>query len=114
MSDIVVTGGNALNGSVSVLGAKNAVLKQQVAALLAPGKHLLENVPHIADVELMGDVLRYVGAECVLDGHTLAIDVPDVYGYRLIVCLSRNPLLTESRLAANIFIPADFVPENVS
>ncbi len=76
MPEFVVTGGSALSGSVSVLGAKNAVLKQQVAALLAPGKHLLENVPHIVDVELMGRVLAYVGAECVLDDHTLTIDVP--------------------------------------
>ena len=77
MAEIVVTGGVALSGSVGVLGAKNAVLKQQVAALLAPGKHLLENVPHIVDVHLMGDVLGYVGADCVLDDHTLTIDVPD-------------------------------------
>ncbi|MDH3606916.1 MAG: UDP-N-acetylglucosamine 1-carboxyvinyltransferase [Acidimicrobiia bacterium] len=77
MSEFVVTGGSALAGTVSVLGAKNAVLKQQVAALLAPGKHLLENVPHIVDVELMGRVLEYVGAECVLDSHTLTIDVPE-------------------------------------
>ena len=76
MPSIVVTGGSALAGSVAVLGAKNAVLKQQVAALLAPGKHLLENVPHIVDVELMGDVLQYVGAICELEDHTLTIDVP--------------------------------------
>ena len=76
-SSIIVTGGNALFGNVSVLGAKNAVLKQQVAALLAPGKHMLENVPHIADVELMSEVLSYVGATCELEDHTLVIDVPE-------------------------------------
>ena len=76
MAEIVVTGGTALAGTVSVLGAKNAVLKQQVAALLAPGKHLLENVPHIADVEIMGRVLGHVGADCMLEDHTLTIDVP--------------------------------------
>lgn len=77
MANIVVTGGNALAGNVSVLGAKNAVLKQQVASLLAPGKHMLENVPHIADVELMSDVLSYVGATCELEDHSLVIDVPE-------------------------------------
>ncbi|MEE9533230.1 MAG: UDP-N-acetylglucosamine 1-carboxyvinyltransferase, partial [Acidimicrobiia bacterium] len=70
MAEIIVTGGNALAGNVSVLGAKNAVLKQQVAALLAPGKHMLENVPHIADVELMSEVLSFVGATCELEDHT--------------------------------------------
>ncbi|MEE8490019.1 MAG: UDP-N-acetylglucosamine 1-carboxyvinyltransferase [Acidimicrobiia bacterium] len=77
MAEIIVTGGNALAGNVSVLGAKNAVLKQQVAALLAPGKHMLENVPHIADVGLMSEVLSFVGATCELEDHTLVIDVPD-------------------------------------
>ena len=77
MAEIIVTGGNALAGKVSVLGAKNAVLKQQVAALLAPGKHMLENVPHIADVELMGEVLSHVGATCELEDHTLVIGVPE-------------------------------------
>jgi UDP-N-acetylglucosamine 1-carboxyvinyltransferase len=77
MSELVVTGGNPLMGTVAVLGAKNAVLKQQVAALLAPGKHMLENVPDIIDVQLMGDVLAHVGATCRFEDHTLIIDVPD-------------------------------------
>lgn len=77
MSELVVTGGTPLNGSVSVFGAKNAVLKQQVAALLASGKHMLENVPGIIDVELMGRVLAHIGADSVREDHTLVIDVPE-------------------------------------
>ncbi len=77
MDQIVVTGGERLDGTVSVLGAKNAVLKQMVAMLLAPGVHRLSNVPGIIDVELMGKVLDHTGAQCGLDGHTLVIEVPD-------------------------------------
>ena len=62
MDQIVVTGGAPLEGSVAVLGAKNAVLKQMVAMLLAPGTHRLTNVPGILDVELMGRVLDHIGA----------------------------------------------------
>jgi UDP-N-acetylglucosamine 1-carboxyvinyltransferase len=73
---VVVRGGEALGGSVGVLGAKNAALKHMVAALLAPGTHTLENVPSILDVEIMGRVLDHVGATCVRAGTTLTIDVP--------------------------------------
>ena len=72
-----VTGGARLDGEVAILGAKNAVLKHMVATLLAPGIHRLSNVPRILDVEIMGDVLRHVGATCERDGTTLEIDVPE-------------------------------------
>lgn len=78
MSDqIVVTGGNRLEGEVPILGAKNAVLKQMVAMLMASGTHRLTNVPGIIDVELMGQVLEHIGATCRFEGHTLTVDVPD-------------------------------------
>lgn len=77
-TDVVrVVGGTPLDGEVSVLGAKNAVLKHMVATLLAPGRHVLSNVPGIADVEIMGEVLQHVGAGCTRSGHTLVIDVPE-------------------------------------
>jgi UDP-N-acetylglucosamine 1-carboxyvinyltransferase len=76
MSTIRVTGGVPLRGSVAVLGAKNAVLKHMVATLLAPGHHLLDNVPGIVDVDLMCRVLEHIGASCRRDGHALHIDVP--------------------------------------
>ena len=41
------------SGTVKSLGAKNAVLKEIVSTLLAPGRHRLTNVPTILDVELM-------------------------------------------------------------
>ena len=72
MEQIVVTGGRVLNGSVEVCGAKNAVLKHLVAMLLAPGVHELENVPGIADVEIMSRVLEHIGATCHRDGTSLA------------------------------------------
>lgn len=77
MDRIVVTGGPRLDGSVSVYGAKNAVLKHMVATLLAPGVHVLRNVPGILDVQIMGAVLKHIGAECRVDGHSLTVTVPD-------------------------------------
>lgn len=59
-----------------MLGAKNAVLKEMAAMLLAPGRYLLSNVPRIFDVELMADVLRHTGAFCELTGNDLSVSVP--------------------------------------
>ncbi len=74
---IKVTGGSVLKGEVGVLGAKNAVLKEMVAMLMAAGVHRLTNVPGILDVSLMGRVLDHIGASCEFEGHTLTVQVPD-------------------------------------
>ncbi len=73
----VVQGGRRLSGTIGVYGAKNAVLKHLVVALLAPGVHHLANVPRILDVKLMADVLEHVGATCAFEGHEVTITVPD-------------------------------------
>jgi UDP-N-acetylglucosamine 1-carboxyvinyltransferase len=77
MAQIIVEGGPAVHGTVGVLGAKNAVLKEMAASLLAPGRHRLGNVPDILDVSLMGEVLAHVGCHVERDGHDLLIVVPD-------------------------------------
>lgn len=76
MSDFVVTGGNQLRGTVGVFGAKNAVLKEMAAMLLAPGRYHLNNVPAITDVELMAEVLRHTGAHCSISDHKLSVTMP--------------------------------------
>ena len=77
MSALIVEGGHRLSGAVGVLGAKNAVLKEMAATLLAPGRHLLGNVPDILDVELMAEVMSHVGCTVERNGHDLAVIVPD-------------------------------------
>lgn len=51
-----------LSGTVRAGGAKNSVLKLMAACLLAEGRHVLTNVPRITDVDIMGEVLRAMGA----------------------------------------------------
>lgn len=77
MSKILVEGGARLSGTVRTLGAKNAVLKEIVSTLLAPGRHHLTNVPSILDVELMGRVLEHIGCHIDQGDHELWIVVPD-------------------------------------
>lgn len=53
--------GGPLSGRVRVAGAKNSVLKLLAATLLAPGEYVLRNVPAIADVECMSELLASMG-----------------------------------------------------
>ncbi len=77
MPNIIVEGGKSLSGTVQVLGAKNAVLKEMVSTLLAPGRHRLTNVPSILDVELMCQVLEHTGCKVEKGHHELWIVVPE-------------------------------------
>lgn len=77
MSKILVEGGARLAGTVPTLGAKNAVLKEIVATLLAQGRHHLTNVPSILDVELIIQVLEHTGCKVERGDHELWIVVPD-------------------------------------
>jgi UDP-N-acetylglucosamine 1-carboxyvinyltransferase len=71
-----ITGGSRLVGEVSVTGAKNSVLKLMAASLLAVGKSTIRNVPDIADVEIMSDLLTRLGCSVTHQGDTVTIDVP--------------------------------------
>ncbi|WBB79478.1 UDP-N-acetylglucosamine 1-carboxyvinyltransferase [Micromonospora sp. WMMD882] len=60
--DVIRVGGTArLTGTVHVVGAKNSALKLMAAALLAPGRNVITNVPRITDIAIMGEVLRRLG-----------------------------------------------------
>lgn len=64
MEKIIVTGGSKLQGTVKVEGAKNAVLPILAASLLASeGKHHIQEVPNLADVQTIGEVLRSLNAK---------------------------------------------------
>ena len=79
MDVIEVEGGYPIQGTITVEGAKNSALKLMAATIMAPGVTTLTNVPNIADVHVMGKVLKALGAKIdVLDEHTLAIDTSAV------------------------------------
>lgn len=58
---IVVRRSSMLHGEVQVPGAKNSVLKLMAATLLAEGEYHLTNVPDIADVSTMCELLEALG-----------------------------------------------------
>ena len=68
----------ALEGEVQAFGAKNAVLKEMAACLLATGEHHLRNVPNITDVDVMGQLLVSLGCDVTVPRpHELVVTVPD-------------------------------------
>lgn len=58
-----ITGGTPLHGSVRVGGAKNASYKLMIAALLGESESRLLNFSHISDVELVRDIINYLGGQ---------------------------------------------------
>ncbi|MGE6513615.1 UDP-N-acetylglucosamine 1-carboxyvinyltransferase [Lysinibacillus sphaericus] len=64
MEKIIVTGGQKLQGKVRVEGAKNAVLPILAAALLASkGENVIKEVPNLADVYTINEVLKSLNAD---------------------------------------------------
>ncbi|HWV23199.1 MAG TPA: UDP-N-acetylglucosamine 1-carboxyvinyltransferase [Thermomicrobiales bacterium] len=62
-----IRGGNTLSGTVKIGGAKNAALKALAACLLTSEEVVLNNVPMIADVLSMAELLRQFGAEVEIE-----------------------------------------------
>ena len=84
MERLRVVGGARLVGTVRVSGAKNSALKLMAATLLAPGKSTITNLPEIADVDYMAELLTRLGCSVEVN-HQLSqvvIDVPQKLGHR--------------------------------
>ena len=62
MARYEIHGGNPLNGTVTISGAKNAAVAILPAALLVQGKCRIENVPDISDVRILLDIIGGMGA----------------------------------------------------
>jgi UDP-N-acetylglucosamine 1-carboxyvinyltransferase len=79
-----VIGGARLSGVVKVSGAKNSALKLMAATLLAPGKSTITNLPDIADVEYMAELLTRLGCKVQIskDKSEVSIDVPNEIAHR--------------------------------
>ena len=84
MERLRVVGGARLAGTVRVSGAKNSALKLMAATLLAPGKSTITNLPEIADVEYMAELLTRLGCSVEVNHQIsqVVIDVPQKLGHR--------------------------------
>ena len=94
---ILVNGNKKLSGKVQISGAKNSALKLMAASVLARGKTTLHNIPKISDIDVMCEVLEFLGAEVARDDHTLIIDTSDIY-------IWQTPYSLVSKMRASISI----------
>ena len=79
MARYEINGGKPLNGTVTISGAKNAVVAIIPATLLVKGKCRIENVPNISDVRIIANILHKMGALVTNpEKHVLEIDCTDV------------------------------------
>ena len=97
-----VAGGARLVGDVHISGAKNSVLKLMAVTLMAPGTFTISNVPDIADVEMMAELLARLGCTITRDipKGTITITVPDAPGYR-----AEYELVRKLRASINVLGP---------
>lgn len=76
MDRFIIHGGQRLEGEIAIGGAKNAGLKLMVAGLLTSERLVLSNVPQIADIATMKDLLVQHGiAVDPVDGSTRTLSI---------------------------------------
>lgn len=79
MAKFVIEGGRPLAGEIEVAANKNAVLPMMAACILTEEDCFLDNVPAIADVAAMSEIMRELGAVVEpLGGRRLRINCADV------------------------------------
>ena len=66
MDKFVIRGGNPLVGTIRISGAKNSALPCMAAAILTEDEVILENIPHVRDIETERRLLASMGAEVEL------------------------------------------------
>ena len=78
MDKLIIEGGTPLRGQLRISGAKNAALPLIAATLLAPGLHILENVPDLRDTRTFLRLMEDLGVVWEYDGHSLRIETSNL------------------------------------
>ena len=63
MDKFLITGGVPLQGTIHISGAKNAALPCMAAAILTGEEVILDNIPHVRDIDTEGKLLSAMGGE---------------------------------------------------
>jgi len=72
MEKLVIKGGNRLSGTITISGAKNAALPLMCTALLTDEPVTLHNLPRLADIATLSDLLNHIGATVTIAGERQA------------------------------------------
>ncbi|MGF1626563.1 MAG: UDP-N-acetylglucosamine 1-carboxyvinyltransferase [Alphaproteobacteria bacterium] len=68
MDQIIIKGGKPLHGRIEISGAKNAALPLLTASLLTEETLTLSNLPHLADITTLINLLTQLGTSFELNG----------------------------------------------
>ena len=112
MDRIRISGGRKLNGRIPISGAKNATLPLMIASLLTDETLILDNVPRLADVNLLQRILGNHGVDVMVggkrtgetqyDGQTLHISAAHIVA-------TTAPYELVSRMRASFWVIAPLV-----
>ena len=80
MSAYLVEGGNRLQGTARVHGAKNSVLPILAATILCPGESVVHNCPDLSDVRASIAILEHLGCRVERAGDTVTVDAAVLTG----------------------------------
>ncbi|PHO07506.1 UDP-N-acetylglucosamine 1-carboxyvinyltransferase [Thermoanaerobacterium thermosaccharolyticum] len=72
---IIVENSPALRGTVKISGAKNSVLPIIAASLLSYGEVFIDDVPELKDVNVMIELIKFLGSHCTFKNGKLKINV---------------------------------------
>jgi len=78
LSKLTIVGGKPLEGTITVSGAKNAVLPIIAASLLCAEPIQLDDAPDLLDVNVMNQVISALGAKVERNGSTLKIHAHEI------------------------------------
>lgn len=78
MGKYFIKGGERLSGSVRVSGSKNAALPILCATLLSSQKSVISNVPDIADIKSLINILEQIGCKIVFEKNTVTVDPANI------------------------------------
>ena len=80
MSAYLMEGGNRLQGTARVHGAKNSVLPILAATILCPGESVVHNCPDLSDVRASIAILEHLGCRVERAGDTVTVDASALTG----------------------------------
>ena len=76
--NLKIFGQGNLHGKVQISGAKNSALVLLASSLLTDERVILENVPHLTDIEKMGNILKSLGIILIQKDNRLEIDPKNI------------------------------------
>jgi len=106
LAKIIVEKSGPLNGTIKINGAKNAVLPILAATLLASDKCVLEEIPSLRDVAVMGELLTALGANVTpLEDGCMSVDPSGEI-------LSEAPYELIQKMRASFFVMGPLLAKN--